>query len=333
MKIRELGEFGFIDRIKEGCLIRSQGIIKAIGDDCAVLKSPDASAILLTTDMLVENVHFRCDQTTPFLLGRKSLAVNISDIAGMGGIPKDALVAIAVPGDIDVEFLDELYDGIMSIATEYDINLLGGDTVSSPKNLVISITLMGEAPEDEILYRSGAAAADVIFLTGTVGSSAAGLDIAVEKRRFVKKDLLLAAHFDPVPHVKAGRIIAASKAANSLIDVSDGIVSDLGHICDESGVGAIIEFARVPITELFREYCENYGLALEDHALHGGEDYVLLGTAPEKSVRTLEETLKSQDCSFFSIGTITKDKGIRVQYEDGSVREVNNSGFDHFIQH
>ena len=333
MRIEDLGEFGFIDRIKKGCISRESGVIAGIGDDCAVLKSPDGSAILLTTDMLVEGVHFPRQYASPFLLGRKSLAVNISDIAAMGGIPKEALVAIAIPKQSEIEFLDGLYDGIKSMAAENDINLIGGDTVSSPENLVISITLMGEAPEDEILYRSGAAAADVIFLTGTVGSSAAGLDIAVEKRRFVKKDLLLAAHFDPVPHVKAGRIIAASKAANSLIDVSDGIVSDLGHICDESGVGAIIEFARVPITELFREYCENYGLALEDHALHGGEDYVLLGTAPEKSVRTLEETLKSQDCSFFSIGTITKDKGIRVQYEDGSVREVNNSGFDHFIQH
>ncbi|MEE8417582.1 MAG: thiamine-phosphate kinase, partial [candidate division Zixibacteria bacterium] len=204
MKINELGEFGFINRIKEGCLVRSEGIIKAIGDDCAVLKSTDGSAILLTTDMLVENVHFRCDRTTPFLLGRKSLAVNISDIAAMGGNPKEALVAIAIPKQSEIEFLDGLYDGIKSIAAEYNINLLGGDTVSSPKNLVISITLMGEAPEDEVLYRSGAAVGDIIFLTGTVGSSAAGLDIAGEKRRFDKKDLLLAAHFDPVPHVKAG---------------------------------------------------------------------------------------------------------------------------------
>ncbi len=330
MKINELGEFGFINRIKKDCLIRSEGIIKAIGDDCAVLKSTDGSAILLTTDMLVENVHFRCDRTTPFLLGRKSLAVNISAIAAMGGNPKEALVAIAIPKQSEIEFLDRLYDGIKSMAAEYDINLLGGDTVSSPKNLVISISLMGDAPEDEVLYRSGAAAGDIIFLTGTVGSSAAGLDLAVKNRQFDKKDLLLAAHFEPVPHVKAGRIIATSKIANSLIDVSDGVSSDLRHICEESGVGAIIEFAKVPLTEPFREYCEKYGLALEKLALHGGEDYVLLGTAPEKSVGTLEETLKSQDCSFFPIGRITKEKGIRAQYEDGSVQEVNNSGFDHF---
>lgn len=330
MKIKELGEFGFIDRIKEGCLIRSEGIIKAIGDDCAVLKSPDGSAILLTTDMLVESVHFRCDQTTPSLLGRKSLAVNISDIAAMGGNPKEALVAIAIPNQSEIEFLDGLYDGIKSIAAEYDINLLGGDTVSSPKNLVISITLMGDAPEDEVLYRSGAAVGDIIFLTGTVGSSAAGLDLAIKNRQFDKKDLLLAAHFDPVPHVKEGRIIATSKIANSLIDVSDGVSSDLRHICEKSGAGAIIEFDRVPLTEPFREYCEKFGLGLEKLALHGGEDYVLLGTVPEMSVGTLEETLKSQDCSFFPIGRITKEKAIKVQYDDGRIREINNSGFDHF---
>ena len=330
MKIEELGEFGFIDRIKEGCLVRSEGTIKAIGDDCAVLKSTDGLAILLTTDMLVENVHFLRQYTSPFLLGRKSLAVNISDIAAMGGNPKEALVAIAIPEETEIEFLDGLYDGIKSIAAEYDINVVGGDTVSSPKNLVISITLMGEAAEDEVLCRSGAAIGDVIFLTGTVGSSAAGLDIAVEKRRFDSKDQLLAAHFDPVPHVKAGRIIAASKAAYSLIDVSDGVVSDLGHICDGSGVGAIIEFARVPVTALLREYCEKYGLALEELALHGGEDYVLLGTVPEMSIGTLEKRLKSDGCSFFPIGRITEEKGIRVQYEDGNVREIENSGFDHF---
>lgn len=331
MKIRELGEFGFIDRIKKGCLNRKSGVMAGIGDDCAVLKSSGGSAILLTTDMLVESVHFRCDRTTPFLLGHKSLAVSISDIAAMGGNPKEALVAIAIPKQSEIEFLDGLYDGIKSIAAEYDINLLGGDTVSSPKNLVISITLMGDALEDEVLYRSGAAIGDIIFLTGTVGSSAAGLDLAIKSRQFDKKDLLLAAHFDPVPHVKAGRVIASSKAANSLIDVSDGVASDLGHICTASGVGAIIEFARVPVTELLREYCKKYDLSLEELALHGGEDYVLLGTAPENSAGTLEKALKSGDCSFFPIGKITKDKGIKVQYDDGSIREINNSGFDHFI--
>jgi len=330
MRIKELSEFGFIDRIKEGCLIRSEGIIKAIGDDCAVLKSADGSAILLTTDMLVENVHFRCDSTTPFLLGRKSLAVNISDIAAMGGIPKEALVAIAIPEESEIEFLDGLYDGIKSIAAEYDINLLGGDTVSSPKNLVISITLMGEAPEDEILYRSGARVADVIFLTGTVGSSAAGLDIAVGKRRFGKKDLLLAAHFNPVPHVKAGRIIASSKAANSLIDVSDGVISDLRHICEESGVGAIVEFAKVPVTELLREYCERYDLHLEELTLHSGEDYVLLGTVPRGSVGTLERALKSHDCSFFPVGEIVEEQRIMLKDLKGDIRELTARGYDHF---
>jgi thiamine-monophosphate kinase len=330
MKMRELGEFGFIDRIKKDCLVRSEGIIKAMGDDCAVLKSTDGSAILLTTDMLVEDVHFKCDQTTPILLGRKSLAVNISDIAAMGGNPKEALVAIAIPEETEIEFLDGLYDGIKSIAAEYDINLLGGDTVSSPENLVISITLMGEAAEDEVLYRSGASVGDIIFLTGTVGSSAAGLDIAVEKRRFAKKDLLLAAHFDPVPHVKAGLIMASSKAANSLIDVSDGVASDLRHICTESGVGAIIEFARVPVTQLLREYCKKYDLSLEELALHGGEDYVLLGTAPEKSVKNLEKALKSDDCSFFPVGEIVEERRIMLKDLKGDIRELTARGYDHF---
>ncbi len=330
MKLREIGEFGFIDRIKTGCFIREKNVIKAIGDDCCVFRvSPDL-ATLLTTDMLVEDIHFLRGQMPAFKLGRKSLAVNISDIAAMGGIPREAVISIAIPPTLEVEYLDSLYNGMKSMAAEFEVNLLGGDTTSSPERLVINIALIGEVAEGEALYRSGAKAGDMIFLTGEIGSSAAGLDILLHNRPTEPWRELLDAHFDPRPHVEAGRVIAASKFANAMIDVSDGVASDLGHICEESGVGAMIEEGNIPVTGLFRKYVDEYGLDFEKLALHTGEDYVLLGTAPVESAGVLEAALKARGLSFFPIGRIVPGGGIRITRKDGAICELRQSGYDHF---
>ena len=262
MKLKELGEFRFINRITEGCLVRTEGVVKAIGDDCCVFRAPENKVILLTTDMLVEDIHFLKNAITPHELGRKTLAVNISDIAAMGGTPGEAVISIAIPATIEVEYLDRLYEGMKAIAREFGVNLLGGDTTSSPKHLVINVALVGWAAEDEVLYRSGAKEGDVIFLTGAVGASAAGLDIILSGRNFVKRGELFEAHLNPTPQIKEGRIIAELKIAHSLIDVSDGVASDLGHICEESGVGAVLEESAIPVTETF----QNYAASLNSNA-------------------------------------------------------------------
>lgn len=330
MKLKEIGEFGFIDRIKAGCLIREKDVIKAIGDDCCVFRTSGKLVSLLTTDMLVENIHFLRDTIPPFKLGRKIMAVNISDIAAMGGTPKEAVISIAVPDSIEVEYLDVLYDGMKEMAREFDVNLLGGNTTSEPEHLVINVALIGEAAEDEVLYRSGAKAGDIVFLSGPVGSSAAGLDILLNKRPVDTFCELLNAHYDPYPQIRAGRIIAGLKLAHSLIDVSDGVASDLGHICDESGVGAIIEEDKIPVSEMFKKYIEKYNLDFERLALHVGEDYVLLGTASGESAGFLARALKSQDCQFIVIGKITADPGIKLAGRDGSSRQIRASGYNHF---
>ena len=182
MKLKDIGEFGFIERIREGCLIRDKNVIRGIGDDCGVFGTSGEIATLLTTDMLVEKIHFLLGAISPYQLGRKSLAVNMSDIAAMGGTPQEAVISIAVPDKVDLAFLDDFYDGMKSIAEEFDVNLLGGDTTSSPEHLVVNVALVGEVRVDEILYRSGAEVGDLIFLTGAVGSSAAGLDILLKGR-------------------------------------------------------------------------------------------------------------------------------------------------------
>jgi thiamine-monophosphate kinase len=330
MKLSDIGEFGFIERIKAGCVIREKDVIKAIGDDCCVFRNSGNLVSLLTTDMLVENVHFIRAAIPPVLLGRKALAVNISDIASMGGTPKEAVISIAIPESLELEYLDSLYDGMKAMAREFDINLLGGDTTSEPEHLVINIALIGEVAEDEALYRSGAKVGDIIFVTGSVGSSAAGLDMLLNKRASKDFDELLNVHYDPYPQIQAGRIIAETKLAHSLIDVSDGIASDLGHICAESRVGAIIEANSIPVTELVEKYIQNYKLDFEHLTLHVGEDYILLGTAPEKSADVLETDLTAHGCQFHIIGKTIAEPGIRLRGRDGQIRQVRSSGFDHF---
>ena len=330
MKLKDIGEFGFIERIRKGCLIRDKNVIKGIGDDCCVFKISGDLAVLLTTDMLVENVHFLLGTISPYELGRKSLAVNISDIAAMGGNPQEAVVSIAIPDNVDLEFLDGVYEGMKSMAKEFDINLLGGDTTYSPQYLVINIALVGKAPEDEILYRSGARADDVIFLTGAVGSAAAGLDIVLTGSSFNGQAELLKAHHDPSPHVKEGRIIASMGIVNSLIDVSDGVAADLGHICAESGLGAVIEEVSIPTTSSFQGYCKQRNQNSIQLSLHVGEDYVLLGTAPSEAADKLEEALKSEDCEFHPIGHMVSEPGLKLKCRDGSTEAIGAGGWDHF---
>jgi thiamine-monophosphate kinase len=280
--------------------------------------------------MLVEDIHFQREGTPPDKLGRKSIAVNLSDIAAMGGSPKEALISIAVPDRVPVECLDAIYEGMKSMAREFDVNLLGGDTTSSPSHLVINVALVGEAREQEILYRSGAERDDVIFLTGPVGSAAAGLDLLLEKRSFSEGEALLDAHLDPRPHVEAGRIIAGQGVAHALIDVSDGLAGDLGHVCAESRVGAIIEEGKIPTTKLFRAYCERFNLDPVPLTINVGEDYVLLGTVPEKSASKLEKALQAGGCEFFPIGKIVAEPGLRLLDRDGSENEMRPSGWNHF---
>jgi thiamine-monophosphate kinase len=330
MNIENLGEFGFINSIKDGAIVRPLGVIKGIGDDCAVLGSFEGNAMLVTTDILVEDVHFTRAGIPPFKLGRKSLAVNISDIAAMGGLPREALLSAAIPKTVSLDYLQSWYDGVRSMAREFDINIIGGDTSSSPEKLVINVALIGEAAEDEILYRSGAKLGDAIFLTGPVGSSAAGLDALQNNREGEKWQSLIECHNNPYPHVAAGRVISGLKLAHSLIDVSDGIASDLRHICIESGVGALVYREAIPVADTAAEYISHYALDMDVFTLHSGEDYVLLGTTPPDSVSIMRDSLKSAGCGFYLIGEITSPGQISIRGADGAVKPLATGGFDHF---
>jgi thiamine-monophosphate kinase len=330
VKLKDIGEFGFIERIKGGCLIRNENVIIGIGDDSCVFKTSAEVASLLTTDMLVEQIHFLLEAIPPYQLGRKSLAVNMSDIAAMGGTPKEAVLSVAIPDTVDLEYLDALYDGMKAMAKEFEVNLLGGDTTSSPGPLIINIALVGEAQKEEVLYRSTAKVGDVVFLTGPVGSAAAGLDIILKGRGADEWEELIEAHHNPYPQIKTGRIIASMKVANSLIDVSDGVAADLGHICTESKLGAIIEEEMIPTTAQFRAYCAKFQENSRHLSLHVGEDYVLLGTVPEESATRLQKALESNGCQFHPVGKTVAESGLRLEGSDGSVEVIGAIGWDHF---
>ncbi|MCG6918122.1 MAG: thiamine-phosphate kinase [Deltaproteobacteria bacterium] len=330
MRLKDIGEIGFIKRIESGCLVRDKKVIRGIGDDCCVFKASGRMAILLTTDMLVEKIHFLLGSISPYELGRKSLAVNLSDIAAMGGTPREAVISIAIPDTVDLAILDGVYDGMKSMAKEFEVNILGGDTTSSPEHLVINVALVGEAAEDEILYRSGAGEGEVIFLTGPVGSSAAGLDLILKGREIQGWEALIEAHHNPYPHIEAGRIIASTKKANSLIDVSDGVAADLGHICTESGLGAILEERMIPTTETFREYCKRFHEDSNHLSLHVGEDYVLLGTAVAGAANELRAALESEGLEFHQIGQMVAEPGLRFRTRENSLESMETSGWDHF---
>jgi thiamine-monophosphate kinase len=330
VKLKDIGEFGFIKRIEGGCIVKDKNVIRGIGDDCCVFQTSGERAILLTTDMLVEKIHFLLSAISPYQLGRKSLAVNLSDIAAMGGTPREAVISIAIPNTVDLTVLDGVYDGMKSMAKEFGVNLLGGDTTSSPEHLVINIALVGEAAEDEIIYRSGAGEGELIFLTGPVGSSAAGLDLILKGREAKGWEDLIEAHHNPYPHVKEGRIIASMKATNSLIDVSDGVAADLGHICAESGLGAILEERMIPTTEKFRDYCERFDENSNQLSLHVGEDYVLLGTVVPESANALRTALVSEGCEFYQIGQMVAEPGLKLRSRENSLESMGTIGWDHF---
>ena len=336
MRFSELGEFGFIERISEHGVVREEGVLCGIGDDCAVFSLGAGRALLVTTDLMVEEVHFLTGASAPEGLGYKLLAVNLSDIAAMGGTPRDAVVSVAIPGDFDVGYVERIYDGLHAYGSLSKVNISGGDTTRSPGPLVLNLMLIGEMPEDQICYRSGAKPGDLIYVSGTLGDSAAGLElvrgldieIPLEHR-----SALLKRHHRPQPRVELGQRLAASGVVTAMIDLSDGVASDLRHICSQSEVAAVILSDGIPLSPA----CEAFGEATEtdvlSKALSGGEDYELLFTVkPEgvERVRSLEEKTGTPPLS--QIGRIEEGRDqLHLEDADGR-RELEEAGFDHFKQ-
>ncbi len=333
MKLKDIGEFGFIKKISRGCLIRPQNILKAIGDDAAAFRSDPDRLVLFTTDLLVERIHFLRNAISGFDLGYKSLAVNLSDIAAMGGWAREAFVSIAIPEDCPVDYLEDIYEGMKHLAARFDVNILGGDTTSSKIDLIINVGVLGSVAENEMLCRDAARPGDTIFSTGFLGDSKAGLHLILNNiaADTVDKKKLLEAHNLPEPHLREGRFLAQQKAVHAAIDTSDGLSSDLAHIVEESGVGARLYEHEIPVSENLRTFCKQFDFNPPEYALSGGEDYTLLcTTAAEAAEKIASDFQKQFKRPLFRIGEITDSRRMELVGPDGAVRSISPSGWDHF---
>lgn len=307
-----------------------------IGDDCAVLEPTAGSLLLATTDLLIEDVHFRRRWATPTDIGWKSLAVNVSDIAAMGGRPRWGLIALACPEDVTVQEAEEFYAGVQALATDLDVVIVGGDTSSSPRGWVINVTLLGEAMRAPLL-RSTARAGDVIAVTGSLGRSAAGLalleagpapaGLAGDARADVT-----AAHLRPRPRTREGQWLSEAGGVTSMIDLSDGLATDLGHLCEESGVGARVELARIPVGASVRAVARALGRDAIHWATGGGEDYELLLTcAPGAFDRLAGGLARATGTTLTAIGEMMP-AAERIRYLDACGESVSvGPGFEHFV--
>ena len=318
MLLSRIGELGFLERLLP-TLGTTGGVVVGPGDDCAVVRA-GSRQLLLTTDAIVEDVHFRRAWMTPRQIGRKAFLVNASDIAAMGGQPKFCLVSVGAPPSYPVRDLLELHRGITAAAGAAATAVVGGN-LTRAKNLFVSITVIGEAPRRP-LRRAGARSGDVLFVTGTLGEAALGLRQLLHNA--AARGTAVRRFREPIPRLMAARRLAKEHYASAMIDVSDGLLQDLGHLCKASGVGAEIVLEDLPSTAAVRR-------ADPQLALHGGEDYELLFTVAPSNLSRLARIRAALGCPITAIGRVMpKRYGIRVLDCTGSAVKVQRSGFDHF---
>ncbi|MDD3375665.1 MAG: thiamine-phosphate kinase [Candidatus Omnitrophica bacterium] len=296
--LRKLGEFGLIDAIKKSVPVKKE-VVKGIGDDAAILPLDKKRNFLLTTDMLVEGVHFGLKDSRN-LVGRKALAVSISDIAAMGGVPKFAVVSLGVSKKMRAQEVKDIYKGLSEIAKIFDVSIVGGDTVQSDK-LIINIALTGEARKKDIILRSGAKPGDVIFVTGVLGRS-----------------LKTKKHLNFIPRFQYSQYLVKKFKPSAMIDVSDGLSSDLKHILSESNVGAVIDEERIPCAKG----------ATSAQALCDGEDFELVFTLTKKKAEVFKRQKK---VTFYEIGVIVHERnGFMLRSRDGKLCRIAKEGYRHF---
>jgi len=322
--MKKINEKELIAGIRKDFGIESCGAVElGIGDDAAVIKNGEKK-LVLTKDLLIEDVHFVFSSHPPAFLGRKSLCINLSDIAAMGCTPKYALLGLGIPAKVKVEWVQDFFSGFKEATLEYNTALIGGDLTQADK-VVISISLIGEG--ERYIRRCGAKPGDLLFVSGTLGDSAQGLIISkqgIGLGEGVNTDFLLRAFFDPVPRVALGKKLAELKLASAMIDISDGLSVDLKHICEESSSGAEIELNRIPISPELSSVRENP----LDLALHGGEDYQLLfAVSPEKEKQVSNLSSKFK---ITKIGRIISGRDIFIKGKNGTRKLLEIKGYQHF---
>ncbi len=335
MLVGEIGEFGLIGRISGMLAEPAAGVVRGIGDDVAVLDASGPEYLLATCDIQVEGVHFTREAITPYQLGRKAAAINVSDIAAMGGDPRWALVSLAIPGSTEVGYVEELYRGMREQAALAGASIVGGNLSRMKSLIVVDFTLLGLVAPERLTLRSTARAGDAILLTGSPGESRAGLELIRRQDLAVSgssRQKLLERHLSPQPRLVEGQLLARSGRVSSMIDVSDGVISDLCHICESSGKGAEIEAASLPVSPAICEAAHAAGADSLQWVLSGGEDYELMFTSSPEAVPGLRKMLLDETgTSCAQIGRITAEIGeVWVRLADGKRIAPSEKGWDHF---
>lgn len=329
MKLGELGEFGLIGRISKWLPPARPGLIRGIGDDVAVVDM-GRKALLITTDLLIEGVHFDRSWTAPYRLGKKSLAVNLSDIAATGGTPTYFVISLGLPRDLPLSFISDFYRGLRETAKRFQVDLVGGDTSLSQK-IIVNICLFGEGRKGRLLFRNGASAGDRLFVSGTLGDAALGLKILKRKGMKAGPRGLVEKHLSPLPRLALGQALAGSGWATAMIDVSDGLLIDTRHVLEESQAGARIWENRIPLSRRYRRWILSYARRPYELALSGGEDYELLFTAPPQHAARIFGLAASLRVPVSAIGEILpRGEGFRIIRRDGKAYSPSRWGFEHF---
>jgi len=332
VKLSDFGEFGFINRISQHYPSKRASVLRGIGDDAAVLALSENSALLLSTDQLIEGYHFRLDMTTGWDLGWKSLAVNLSDIAAMGGAPLGFTVSLGIPAQrISVEFLDDFYEGATTLGNTFGAELLGGDTSQAGERLIIGVSIIGEAAKDKVVYRNRGKDGDILYVTGSLGNAALGLKLL--ERGINRKEIqdVLKPYLRPTPRVREGQLLAERSIAHAMIDISDGLLADLYHLVQQSGTGGVIDLPLVPLSAELKDRALRHGLDPLSLALGGGDDYELLFCVSPEKAKTMEQLQDELTCSVTRIGELSSEvDGIMVKDENGSTRKAQPLGYDHF---
>jgi thiamine-monophosphate kinase len=321
-----LAEKALIARIRsiaKNAAKKEPGVLTGIGDDCAVLRIPPGHEALITTDFSLEGIHFRRQWHPAESVGHRCLARGLSDIAAMGGQPIAAFLSLALPRNLSQKWVDEFMRGLLTLANKFAVTLAGGDTAESPNGILADIVVLGSVPKGKAILRSGAHAGDLVYVSGELGASAATLHRLMEKPKRKLSPRPFSRHFFPEPRLTLGRILREKGWASAMIDLSDGLSTDLGHICDESAVGAEIKREAIPLATIGHPAHE-VDLA---SALHGGEDYELLFTAPPGHLPA-----RIAGVPITPIGHITRNKKVVLAGKNQSRDELQPKGWQHFTR-
>jgi thiamine-monophosphate kinase len=314
-----LEEKALISRVRRAAP-RTATVLAGIGDDCAVLRVPPGHDTLVTTDFSLEGVHFRREWHPADVVGWRCLTRGLSDIAAMGGKPQAVFLSLALPRRLPQSWVDGFLNGLLALAASFKVSLAGGDTAESPAGILADIVVIGSVPRGKAVMRSGAKPGDRVYVTGELGGASAALDEFFAGRKVRPQNF--PRHFHPVPRIAVGQFLRKKGLASAMIDLSDGLSTDLAHICEESGVGAEILATAIPRATTGRD-----GAEVEPrHALHGGDDYELLFTAP----RSKRVPRRIAGAPVTLIGHIQRRKNMVLKNDHGVGIELKPQGWQHF---